>query len=351
MQDLEKERQLAEILELKAMWQYFLEYFKLGITGKSTSQENETKFLEVKSKIAMLHDTFMETLTRERQVGQGMMALVGRAITLRHVARMTDSDIKKINIEWHEAYLLINEKVNDLEEEIKRLADINPNVYKFNKLKNKTIANVNNFVKSSYFIFFAIVGGVVGAIYAFAILGGADAMYNNEATRPVYYFFEDGYREFWNEDQPLDSIKRVWSKLRGLPEKFEKKSGAGLMTRSTAERTFKRPVASGPTFAGADKLKDAKEYQATEITYSGSPGAGTAEIYMWRFESTYDAKQYMDELRVYRRDKLNQQQTGSLDGRVRIARFVNTIIYMTKGSTIMRDRLMDEETFRYAEKL
>jgi hypothetical protein len=359
MQDPELDRQLADIQELKQAWHQFMDFFKMGITGQPVDHAVEEEFLEIKSRIAMLHDTLMTALKGEkqdqRQIGQNIMAIVSRAITLRHVARLSDVDIKKISIEWNEALMLLDGKVGDLEEAREELEKINPMLFHLGRIKERVVSGVWNFLNSGGFRVIGGLGVVVAVIWAFAAFGGAEFMHRNENLRPVYYFFEDGYRGFFNPDQPFDNIDRMWSKLRALPNNYELLgSSDDLITRQRLESELRNPVRTAqPNTDFVSKLSPLPEgsFKAQAIRYSttSGPGAGTAQVYVYMFPNTWDAKQALQAYRTWRTG-LNDQQRTEVDGNLRLMRSVNCIIILRGGNNIIRDTL-STTMMRNAEKI
>ena len=76
------ERKYSDCKELIALWKTFHEFFKLGVRGQDITQDKEAKFLEIKSRIAMLHDSFLESLDHDQNIGQNIINIVTRCITL-----------------------------------------------------------------------------------------------------------------------------------------------------------------------------------------------------------------------------------------------------------------------------
>ncbi|MDX2177609.1 MAG: hypothetical protein SF028_14185 [Candidatus Sumerlaeia bacterium] len=166
MVDPAVERRFADCSELVDAWRSFLEHLTLALrTPDSITPTAEQNFLAVKARVAMLHDSFMDSLERDKQTGANMLQLVNRAITLRHLAKLGAADSKKMEIEWHEIYLLLSDTVTSLEEERVRLAGISAGQVRAAKMKEALFTSISRFVKGPAFK--ALIGlGVIFGLFA-----------------------------------------------------------------------------------------------------------------------------------------------------------------------------------------
>jgi hypothetical protein len=66
-------------------WRSFLEFYHIAVKSprKTSTPRMNRGFLNSKARVAMLHDSFMDSLTRERTTGANMLGLINRSITLR----------------------------------------------------------------------------------------------------------------------------------------------------------------------------------------------------------------------------------------------------------------------------
>lgn len=129
MHDPLLDQRLEHCRQLLKLWQNF--HLFLGECAKHDRQfspQEEANFLKVKSQIAILYDSFFESLgdpNREMiATAQSIITVVENCILLRQVHRMSPAERKKMEIEWHEAYLLINATIGTLEEEQTKLAAV-----------------------------------------------------------------------------------------------------------------------------------------------------------------------------------------------------------------------------------
>lgn len=228
MIDPDLERRTAECTELMEYWRQFLDLIYRAVKPPQTiTPQLEQQFLNVKARIAMLHDSFMEALKHERGTGQAMIDIVNRAITLRIMTKVSESEIKKIEIEWHEVFLLLNESVTSLHEERARLADINEFAYNLKKRQERILVQLKGIVRSFYFKISAILLVLVFVLFgipAFGIydydnlrdvnkLSGVVKVYLKVARDigfdSAYYSMADFMKVLPQDSAELDTVKKV----------------------------------------------------------------------------------------------------------------------------------------------
>lgn len=162
------ERQIADLTELTEAWRAFLEMCTTSFSNPSSiTHEREEEFMEVKARIAMLHDSFLEAVARDRNVAQGMLAIVNRSITLGHLLRVSEADRKKIEIEWHESFLLLNETLSTLQEKKEEIAGINPTVHSIKRMIRRATGNSKTMARGPAFkvlIVLVVLAGVALAV-------------------------------------------------------------------------------------------------------------------------------------------------------------------------------------------
>jgi hypothetical protein len=168
-----------------------------GVKGESFSPDREAEFLGIKSRIAMLHDSFMTALQADRNIGQSMLTIVGRTITLQHMARLSVAEIKKIEIEWHQAFLLLQETLGNIEDKREEISEISEAAFRAGKAKMAAKQRVDRIFKSNTFIGLCIFGAIAFATVGVQVLGIWDWS-NLRRFGPTkaafYYTYDKGVR-------------------------------------------------------------------------------------------------------------------------------------------------------------
>lgn len=165
------ERQYSDCRELIALWKAFSEYFSIGVKGDNLTPEKEGQFLQLKSRIAELHDSFMDALTHDQNVGQSMLDVVSRSITLKHLNRLSTADVKKMEIEWHESYLLLNDTIGALDDKRNELAKVSETQFRSKKAAGALQQKVVGFFTSGGFKLLLILGAVAFVTVGVQALG------------------------------------------------------------------------------------------------------------------------------------------------------------------------------------
>lgn len=223
MIDLALERQIDDLKELLELWQKFHDFFSMALKGNENSKENEMAFLELKSRIASLHDVFLSVLSHsDANVGQSVLTIISKTITLKHVYRLTDAEIKKLEIEWHESYLLLNETIGELEDKKEALAQINHLHHTINHFVNNIGHYSGEITRSIYFkiiVFIIVILFVIFGIPAFGIYDYSE-LRTNKYGKPVYYTAIRAYRSFINSDALYNTAEEAKDdyKKSKLPE-------------------------------------------------------------------------------------------------------------------------------------
>lgn len=187
------ERNTADCTEILEHWRKFHDHMAAAVKNEAITPEREADFLAVKSRIAMLHDSFMASLTADRNIGQSMLTIVSRAITLHHLARMSVAEIKKMEIEWHQAYLLLQETLGNLEERRAKLAQVSEAAYKAEKFRTNVKQTIDRIIKSNAFVGLLILLAILFVTVGVQVLGIWDwaSLRNYGPTRAAFYYVYD----------------------------------------------------------------------------------------------------------------------------------------------------------------
>jgi len=300
MQNPILERQLADCRDLAEAWKRFFELFHIAIKNpERITPETEQEFLENKRRIAMLHVTFMDALKHDHQIGQNIYGIVTRCITLRHVNKMSPAETKKIEIEWHESYLLLNETISGLQEEIQRIAAINPTTFALHKIWARVMANLIAFLKSRPFKFAVaaiVVVFIIWGIPAFGIYD-YDELRKMNGVNKLYFQWLNVRRSTFDKAAPYGQLSDFLSFY--LPENAPP---SGLKYNNDLPKKDK--LACARQFAGvrlengksmSEMLQDSEDFATFWFERISSRG-DQAEVFIFYF---YANKTAYDIARMY----------------------------------------------------
>ncbi len=80
----------------------------------------ENQFLKIKSKLAREHKVLRDLLMEDYHIDQNAMNIVSGATNLESIYSQSDVAVKKLQAEWHRAFISINETLGTLEDKKSR---------------------------------------------------------------------------------------------------------------------------------------------------------------------------------------------------------------------------------------
>ncbi len=309
------ERQYADCQELLGLWRTFHEFFSTAIKGDGITHEKEESFMELKSKIAMLHDSFMEALTRDQNIGQEVLNIVSRSITLKHLNRQSAADVKKMEIEWHESYLLLNDTIGFLEDKRNELAQVSHAQFRASKAAGLARQRFNNFFGSTYFKLAVVTGAVLFGTVGVQMLGIYD--FNELGKQPAlqtpYAMIKSIYRSTINKDSPWASIMAADAARKPFAN-----WPAGVKEPRIGTEPKDDVIRSLSMISGlGDILKTATEYRKED---SKKDMEGNLYIHTFLLPDADSARKAEDAFSAW-----NEKQSGEAKGKWVLMRSVNAI--------------------------
>ncbi|MCC6547396.1 hypothetical protein IT570_09535 [Candidatus Sumerlaeota bacterium] len=346
MIDPNLERRFAECTELVDAWKLFMELVNRAVKPpKTTNAQLEQQFLNTKARIAILHDSFMESLKDDKQVGANMLEIVNRAITLRMLAKITDPEAKKMEQEWHEVFMLLNGTVSDLNEERARVATINEFTHNMGKMKSAGFLHVKAFFTSIWFKIIAFV-----AVFVMVVWGGpAMGLYKWDSLRRVSWL-KPVVKTYLNVGRDTLGFKFAYYDMDAVMKVMKDAAVPG--TFAVEVRTDKNPndtttptMLDGMMLFGSDRkelqtekdlLLKAKYYEY--IRYNADGGVNTAYASIFFMDRTEDANSFMS---------LFNQYSSQMPDQYMVVRKVNVIILLYSTSK----SYLDEVRFKRVDLL
>lgn len=334
------ERQFADTTELLGLWNKFHEFFLIGVKNQSITPDKENQFLELKSRIAMLHDSFMEALTDNHSVGQDVLNVVTRSITLKHLGKQSSADTKKMEIEWHEGYMLINDTIGALDEKRRELANINETQFKAQKAAGVAKQKVGKFLSSFYFklavILAIVLGGTIGVqvtgIYDYDELGKISAL------KAPYQTGKWIVRKVWNPESPWPTIESSYRKpYSGWPGGLKTPEVIGS-TKDDALNTLRQTLKAAPVYnAMKPSLDQAKEarVEKTEKQFEGD-----IRIYSFLFPNSTQANAVVKAWEDIN-SKYSEETSPQRVYNVRVIKDVNLVVLLSAGKQETVDSMKD----------
>lgn len=170
MEDPILSRNLADTRELATRWAQFHEFFNMATKSDKISPEAERKFMDLKTRIAMLHDALMQSIKQDQKVGQNVIGVMRQCLMLRTIPMMSQTEIQKLEFDWNEVYLLMTETIADIEEEVARLAGVSKRAHQIQQIQKRLRAQRQKFFADTRVRVAIWVGGTL-AVLGFLLFG------------------------------------------------------------------------------------------------------------------------------------------------------------------------------------
>lgn len=97
-------------------WLLFNQLINAYPSPGANKAQLENQFLKIKSKIARTHKVLKEMLMEDYQIDSNLMNLVSSATSLESIYSQSEVSVKKMQQEWHRAFISINETLGLLED-------------------------------------------------------------------------------------------------------------------------------------------------------------------------------------------------------------------------------------------
>lgn len=328
------ERQYADCCQLMSLWRKYHDYFKVAVAGREITPEREHEFITIKSHIAMLHDIFMDCLEHDQNIGQNILSIVTRSITLKHIHRMSTAEIKKIELEWHESYLLLNETIGVLEDKRNQFADVKPSEYYRKLYTRKALKSVKDFLTGWVFKSIVILIVVLVAIFLCIQFNVLDTLAEKRATKTLVIRFENLLRLVLKDYPYRDISPAYFQRLdRTPPARYVNRINETAHTDpkfapEVGIRTVAQKMRGDPNDVSGDIRNGMDRDTCRTENWEPNPywGAQGIIVYLYRFKTTEEAKAIEAKFNTWR----NQQTNPDWD----LFRRANVIGVITGGDEL-----------------
>jgi hypothetical protein len=106
------------------LWVKFYDQLVSARKREQAGAKDEADFLAVKSELARRHKVLQQGLGADYGLDPNTMNIVSQAISLDSIQSSSDVAMKKLENEWHRAYIAINETLGALENKREEMAAV-----------------------------------------------------------------------------------------------------------------------------------------------------------------------------------------------------------------------------------
>lgn len=351
MEDPILNRRIEETRELHTRWGQFHEFFNMAIKSEKLSAEAEKKFLELKTRICMLHDGFMQSLKHDQNVGQQVLGILGACIMLKRIPLMTSAEVQKLELDWNQAYLLMTETIANMEEERQDLANINEKTYRMNKMREAFMFKVHSIFNSLLFrvLFFAILipAFLIVGLPALDILDWWELKYKVTWLRTPMLKIEEGWRKWINPELKYIKFDEIAgaSKDPGEGTEYKLDKGAKISTDQLIAQLIHLGFSSDEKDAGdlarvRDLIKSNRAYRCEGRQMKKTNRWGMA--YYFLFQSPADAKEFCEKRRkgIRSYDKTIQDRVDSI---INVCQKSNFVAIFASEDEVLRIKIAKDK--------
>lgn len=114
------ERRVELCQEFMNDWLLFNQIMSAYPKQEANKLQLESQFLKIKSKLAREHRVLKETLQSDYNIDGNLMNIIASATNLESIYAQSDVSIKKLQSEWHRAFISINETLGVLQDKKSR---------------------------------------------------------------------------------------------------------------------------------------------------------------------------------------------------------------------------------------
>lgn len=97
-------------------WLLFNQILSAYPSPGANKAQLENQFLKIKSKLAREHNVLKEALQTDYQIDVNTMNIVSSATNLESIYGQSEVAVKKLQTEWHRAFISINETLGGVED-------------------------------------------------------------------------------------------------------------------------------------------------------------------------------------------------------------------------------------------
>lgn len=110
------ERRVELCREFMNDWLLFNQIMSAYPSPGVNKAQLENQFLKIKSKLARSHKVLKDTLVDDYNIDGNTMNIVSGATSLEQIYAQSEVAVKKLQSEWHRAFISINETLGSLED-------------------------------------------------------------------------------------------------------------------------------------------------------------------------------------------------------------------------------------------
>lgn len=126
MIDKKTETDIKAVKSFLEFWAKFHAIYTAAIAKEIISKEDETKFLETKEMIRAKYEDLQKSLDVRYMPHSRFTDPVSDVLAMGGISFMSEKNLKKLNEDWRDSYVFLNNIVERLKNKRRRLEQFNP---------------------------------------------------------------------------------------------------------------------------------------------------------------------------------------------------------------------------------
>lgn len=168
MTKTELEARVADVKNLIRIWHRFYRTLQAGFEPDTLTPEREREFQEIKTTVAEKHQAFMSVIEHDTHIGQSILNMIKRVISLKEFGQLSAIEINKVSIEWHDANILLHETLGALEYKIEEIENVTTQEQFQKRWKSGGAETARKLLKVvKWLVILGIFGGGIFALWYF----------------------------------------------------------------------------------------------------------------------------------------------------------------------------------------
>ena len=115
MKDQNSKDSIIKTKEFIELWKKFNSIYKESMGKSAITEEEEGLFLETKSIVAREFQVLADSFSIDRHTIDRTYDVIGSILSLRSISTLSEPTLKKLESDWHEAYISLNRLLGHLE--------------------------------------------------------------------------------------------------------------------------------------------------------------------------------------------------------------------------------------------
>ncbi len=156
MIDKNLESKIKQVNEFVQLWATYFEIYKRASNQQVFTEEEEKKFLELKSSLARKYQGLMDQIGIKPTAEDRTYDVISQIMSLKSINTLSPLQMEKMETDWHNSFISLNKILGTLENRKNEMAKINVTAEFFKRLLTNPFMALVLIIIVIYFIHYAV---------------------------------------------------------------------------------------------------------------------------------------------------------------------------------------------------